>query len=104
VRFVIAETYERIHRSNLVGMGIVPLQFPSGTTAASLGLDGTESYAVTGLAGGITPGQDVTVEATRADGTVVPFETRLRVDGPAEVEYLRAGGVLNLVLRGMVAD
>ncbi len=102
VRFVIAETYERIHRSNLVGMGILPLEFPAGESAASLGLDGTETYALRGLAGGVTPGQDVAVEATRGDGTTVAFTARLRVDGPAEVDYLVAGGVLNLVLRGML--
>jgi aconitate hydratase len=102
VRFVIAETYERIHRSNLVGMGILPLEFPAGQSAASLGLDGTETYALRGLAGGVTPGQGVAVEATRSDGTTVAFTAKLRVDGPAEVDYLVAGGVLNLVLRGML--
>jgi len=102
VRFVIAETYERIHRSNLVGMGILPLQYSTGESAASLGLTGTETFALRGLSGGISPGQDVTVEATRDDGTVVRFTTTLRVDGTAEVEYLQAGGVLNLVLRGML--
>jgi aconitate hydratase len=102
VRFVIAETYERIHRSNLVGMGILPLEFPAGQSAASLGLDGTETYALRGLAGGVTPGQGVAVEATRGDGTTVAFTAKLRVDGPAEVDYLVAGGVLNLVLRGML--
>ena len=102
VRFVIAETYERIHRSNLVGMGILPLEFPPGEGAASLGLDGTETFALRGLGGGVTPGQDVAVEAAREDGATVAFTAKLRVDGPAEVEYLLAGGVLNLVLRGML--
>ena len=98
VRFVLAESYERIHRSNLVGMGVLPIQFAPGDTAVSLGLTGRETYAVRGLGEGITPGQDVAVEAAADDGTVITFEARLRVDGAAEVEYLRAGGVLNLVL------
>ena len=102
VRFVIAETYERIHRSNLVGMGIVPLQFADGDSAASLGLDGTETYAVRGLHGDVVPGQTVTVEAARADGTNVTFPVTVRVDGDAEVAYMRAGGVLNLVLTQML--
>ena len=98
VRFVIAESYERIHRSNLVGMGILPLQYPAGTTAATLGLTGRETFTVRGLAGGIVPGQEVTVDAVDHTGTVRTFPAILRVDGEAEVEYLRAGGVLNLVL------
>jgi aconitate hydratase A / 2-methylisocitrate dehydratase len=98
VRFVIAESYERIHRSNLVGMGILPLQYPAGTTAATLGLTGRETFTVRGLAGGIVPGQEVTVDAVDDTGTVRTFPAILRVDGEAEVEYLRAGGVLNLVL------
>ncbi|MGE5225645.1 MAG: aconitate hydratase AcnA [Planctomycetaceae bacterium] len=102
VRFVLAESYERIHRSNLVGMGVLPLQFAEGESAASLGLTGREVFAVRGLAGGIEPAQDVAVEARREDGTVVSFTARLRVDGPAEVEYVLAGGVLVLVLRQML--
>ncbi len=102
VRFVIAETYERIHRSNLVGMGIVPLQFAEGDTPASLGIDGTETYAVRGFTGDIVPGQTVTVEARRDDGSTVTFAATVRVDGPAEVAYMRAGGVLNLVLTQML--
>jgi aconitate hydratase len=82
-------------------MGILPLEFPTGESAATLGLDGRETFAFRGLEAGVTPGQDVRVEATRDDGTVVAFTARLRVDGLAEVEYLGAGGVLNLVLRGM---
>jgi aconitate hydratase len=104
VRFVLAESYERIHRSNLVGMGILPLQFGGGDSAASLGLTGEETYAIRGLARGIVPGQDVTVEATRTDGTAVSFTATLRVDEPAEVDYLQAGGVLSLVLRQMLAS
>jgi aconitate hydratase len=104
VRAVIAESYERIHRSNLVGMGVLPLQFADGVTAASLGLTGREVYAIRGLAGGVTPGQRVTVEAERDDGSRVPFETIVRIDGPAEVEYFRAGGILRMVLRDLLAS
>jgi aconitate hydratase len=104
VRFTIAESYERIHRSNLVGMGILPLQFLEGTSAASLGTTGLETFSVRGLAGGIEPGQAVTVEAANGDGTTATFPAILRVDGEAEVEYLRAGGVLNLVLDQMLRD
>jgi aconitate hydratase len=102
VRFVIAESYERIHRSNLVGMGVLPLQYLAGTTAASLGLTGRETYAVRGLSGGIVPGQELAVEAVAEDGQVISFPATLRVDGAAEVDYLRAGGVLNLVLAEML--
>ena len=103
VRVALAESYERIHRSNLVGMGILPLQFAPGDTADSLGLDGTETYDVHGLAGGLRPGLDLDVSATRTDGGVVRFAVRLRVDAAAEVEYVEAGGVLSLVLRAMLA-
>ena len=103
VRFVLAQSYERIHRSNLVGMGVLPLQFAPGESAASLGLSGSETFSVTGLQGGIVPGQDVSVEATAADGAVTAFAARLRVDGPAEGEYLAHGGILQMVLRQMLA-
>ena len=102
VRFVIAESYERIHRSNLVGMGVLPLQYVAGTTAASLGLSGRETYAVRGLTGEVVPGQEVAVEALAEDGRVISFPATLRVDGAAELDYLRAGGVLNLVLADML--
>jgi len=102
VRFVIAETYERIHRSNLVGMGIVPLQFAAGESAATLGIDGTETYAVRGFLGDIVPGQEVTVEAAKDDGSVTTFTATVRVDGAAEVAYMRAGGVLHQVLGQML--
>jgi aconitate hydratase len=104
VRFVIAESYERIHRSNLVGMGILPLQYEPGTSAGSIGLTGRETFAVRGLTGGIEPGQKVSVEATGEDGSTTTFAAILRVDGEAEVEYLRAGGVLNLVLDQMLRE
>ncbi len=101
VKVVIAESYERIHRSNLIGMGVLPLQFPEGTTRQSLGIDGTETFAVTGLPT-LTPGGSLTVTATREDGSEVAFEALARVDSPVEIDYLRHGGILPMVLRQMV--
>ena len=103
VRFVIAESYERIHRSNLVGMGVLPLQYAAGESAASLGLTGRETLSVRGLDGGITPGQAATVEALADDGTSTTFEVTVRIDAEAELEYFRAGGILRLVLAQMLA-
>jgi len=104
VRVVVAESYERIHRSNLIGMGVLPLQYPDGATAASLGLDGSETFDVTGieqLNAGTTP-RTVTVTATRADGSVVTFEPVVRIDTPGEADYYRNGGILQFVLRQLV--
>jgi aconitate hydratase len=101
VRAVIAESYERIHRSNLIGMGVLPLQFAAGSGAGSLGLDGTETFAVSGVAelnSGRTP-RTVAVTARRADGSTVDFEVVLRVDTPGEADYFRNGGILQYVLR-----
>ncbi|MDR7480943.1 MAG: aconitate hydratase AcnA [Armatimonadota bacterium] len=102
VRATLAESYERIHRSNLVGMGVLPLQFEPGQSADSLGLSGQERYDVVGLAGGLTPGQRVTVHA-HGDGRVVTFQAIARIDSPMEVEYYRHGGVLPMVLRRLLA-
>ncbi|MDW8405774.1 aconitate hydratase AcnA [Chloroflexus sp.] len=108
VKAVIAESFERIHRSNLVGMGIVPLQFMPGESAASLGLTGHEVYDVIGLADAIANsfanGRILTVRATAADGTVREFQTRVRIDTPQEVEYYRHGGILQYVLRQLLAE
>jgi aconitate hydratase len=104
IRAVLAESFERIHRSNLVGMGIVPLQFRPGDSAASLGLTGREAFDVLGLAGGITPGQEATVRARSEDGREVSFPVTVRVDQPAEVEYLRDGGILRMVLRRLLGS
>lgn len=106
VRFVIAESYERIHRSNLIGMGILPLQFRDGETRESLGLTGEETFDVVGLAGvlvaeGFSSGRTTKVQATRADGTVVEFDAVIRIDTPNEVLYYQNGGILHYVLRRM---
>ncbi|MEU7476043.1 aconitate hydratase AcnA [Lentzea sp. NPDC042327] len=104
VRTVIAESYERIHRSNLIGMGVLPLQFPAGETAASLGLDGTETFDFTGITelnNGTTP-STVHVTATKADGAKVEFDAVVRIDTPGEADYYRNGGIMQYVLRKMV--
>jgi aconitate hydratase len=104
VRAVIAEGFERIHRSNLIGMGVLPLQLPAGESAASLGLDGTETFDVTGvtrLDEGHIP-RTVTVRATKDDGSAVEFEADLRIDTPGEADYFRHGGILQYVLRSLV--
>jgi aconitate hydratase len=103
VRFVIAESFERIHRSNLVGMGVLPLEYKPGDTAASLGLTGSEVLSVHGLEEGIVPGQDAAVEAKREDGSTASFSVTVRVDAPAEVEYYGQGGLLRMVLRQMLS-
>ena len=103
VRMVIAESYERIHRSNLVGMGILPLQFNAGESAASLGLTGRERLTVSGLEDGPTPRQTVTVTATSDDGTERRFAAIARLDGPIDVEYYLGGGILPAVLRRLAA-
>jgi aconitate hydratase len=104
VRAVITESFERIHRSNLIGMGVLPLQFPAGESAGSLGLDGTETFdiaGVTALNEGSTP-TTLAVTATRGDGTVVAFDAVVRIDTPGEADYYRNGGILQYVLRSLV--
>ncbi|WP_329047546.1 aconitate hydratase [Amycolatopsis sp. NBC_01488] len=103
VRAVITESFERIHRSNLIGMGVIPLQFPAGESAASLKLDGTETFDISGITklnDGETP-RTVHVTATKADGTKVEFEADVRIDTPGEADYYRNGGILQYVLRKM---
>jgi aconitate hydratase len=99
VRAVIAESFERIHRSNLVGMGILPLQFVPGESVAALGLSGRESFTIHGLADGLTPRLRLVVSAVRDDGTARRFDVVSRLDGPIEVDYYRQGGILPAVLR-----
>ena len=106
VKAVIAESFERIHRSNLIGMGVVPLQFPAGQSAESLGLDGTETFSITGLTAlneGTTP-RTVAVTAQKADGSVVSFDAVVRIDTPGEADYFRHGGILQYVLRQLASS
>ena len=103
VRAVLAESYERIHRSNLVGMGVLPLQFLPGQSAQSLGLTGTESYDVLGLDDDIAPRSTITLVAHGDDGDV-RFEAVVRLDGAIEVDYYRNGGILPTVLRRLAAE
>ena len=105
VKAVIARSFERIHRSNLIGMGILPLQFPEGESADSLGLDGTETFDISGITQlneGVTP-QAMKVTATKTDGSVVEFDATVRIDTPGEAQYYRHGGILQYVLRNLVA-
>jgi aconitate hydratase len=102
VRAVIAESYERIHRSNLVGMGVLPLQFMDGDSAESLGLDGTEKFSISGVAD-IDPRQEVEVVVRRNDGSEFTITTRCRIDTYNELEYFKAGGILHYVLRRLAA-
>jgi aconitate hydratase len=99
---VIAEGYERIHRSNLIGMGVLPLQFSPGQSADSLGLSGTEVFDVRGIDGGLEPGCRVTVAARSDDGSATEFEAVVRLDTEMEVNYYRNGGILQTVLRQLL--
>ena len=102
VRAVIVESFERIHRSNLVGMGVLPLQFTGADTRATLGLTGDDSFSIRGLAE-LAPGQDVAVEVTRANGETFAFTAKCRIDTANEMEYYRNGGILQYVLRKLAA-
>jgi aconitate hydratase len=101
VRAVLAESFERIHRSNLVGMGILPLVYENGQTAETLGLTGRETFDVLGLGGELKPRQSVKVRARREDGSVVEFTAIARLDTPVDVDYYRNGGILQTVLRSL---
>jgi aconitate hydratase len=103
VKAVVAATFERIHRSNLVGMGVLPLQFVEGTNAQSLGLNGSEIFSVTGLSDSIQPGQMVTLEIERPDGNLQSVPLKLRIDTPIEIDYYRHGGILQFVLRELMS-
>ena len=103
VRAVIAESFERIHRSNLVGMGVLPLQLDEDVSWRTLGVTGRETFDVVGLDGSLKPGQRIRVEGRRDDGSVLSFEATVRLDAPVEVEYYRHGGILQMVLRNMLA-
>jgi aconitate hydratase len=103
---VIAQSYERIHRSNLIGMGVLPLEFEPGESAQSLGLSGRERYDVVGLgeaiASGFAGGRTLTVRAATDNGRTTEFRVRARIDTPTEVEYYRHGGILLYVLRSLL--
>ncbi|MER3445151.1 MAG: aconitate hydratase, partial [Meiothermus sp.] len=101
VKAVIAQSFERIHRSNLVGMGVLPLEFKAGTSAASLGLTGYETFDITGL-DDLTPGKELTVCARKADGSEVTFKVVARIDTAVEVDYYKNGGILQTVLKNML--
>jgi len=103
VKVVVAQSFERIHRSNLVGMGVLPLQFKEGTTAQTLKLDGTEAYDVIGLSPALKPQQDLTLRITRKDRLVEMVPVRCRIDTPIEIDYYQHGGILPYVLRQIVA-
>ncbi|MGH2558563.1 MAG: aconitate hydratase [Thermomicrobiales bacterium] len=103
VKAVIAESFERIHRSNLVGMGVLPLQFLPGQNAATLGLTGHETFAIRGVADGLAPKEQLTVTATGEDGATIDFTVVTRIDSPVEIEYYRNGGILQTVLRRLVS-
>ncbi len=103
VKAVIAKSFERIHRSNLIGMGVLPLEFPAGTDAETLGLDGTETFDIA-VDETLQARQDVEVKATKSDGTVVQFTATCRIDTPVEVDYYRNGGILHTVLKQMAID
>jgi aconitate hydratase len=102
IRAVIAQSYERIHRSNLIGMGILPLQFDAGTSWESLALTGEETYDVTGIADSLAPGKRISVRATTPGGATKTFEAVARIDTVVELEYYRHGGILQYVLRGLL--
>jgi aconitate hydratase len=104
VKAVITESFERIHRSNLVGMGVLPLVFQDGQNAESLGLTGRETYDILGLADNIQPRQELTVKATKEDGSAITFKVTARLDTPVEVNYFKNGGILPAVLRKLVRE
>jgi aconitate hydratase len=103
VKAVVAQSFERIHRSNLVGMGVLPLQFKDGTTAQSLKLDGTETYDIVGLDANLKPQQDLALRITRQDGGVEEVPVRCRIDTPIEIDYYQHGGILPYMLRQLMA-
>jgi len=104
IKAVIAESFERIHRSNLIGMGVIPLQFKAGENLKSLGLSGFETYAITGIADDLTSGKELGVMATSDDGTTKEFKVICRIDTPAELDYYRHGGILEYVLRHLLQN
>jgi aconitate hydratase len=105
IKAVVAESFERIHRSNLIGMGVLPFQFVNGQTAKSLGLNGSEEFSIQGIEGGesLRPGKEVILVVNRADGSTLEVPLRLRIDTNIEVEYYKHGGILPYVLRQLIS-
>jgi aconitate hydratase len=103
VKAVVAQSFERIHRSNLVGMGVLPLQFKDGTTAQTLKLDGAETFDIVGLDASLKPQQDLTLKITRKDGSTENVPVRCRIDTPIEIDYYQHGGILPYVLRQLIS-
>jgi aconitate hydratase len=104
VRCVVAQSFERIHRSNLVGMGVLPLQFKESSNAQTLRLEGTETFDVAGLSANLKPQQDLTLRITRANGDMETTPVTCRIDTPIEIEYYQHGGILPYVLRQLLAS
>ena len=102
VKAVVTESYERIHRSNLVGMGIVPLQFKNGDSRKTLAIDGSETFDLVGQVNELEPGQDITLRINRADGISQDVVVTCRIDTVNEVQYFQSGGILNYVLRNLM--
>ena len=102
VKAVIAESFERIHRSNLVGMGILPLEFPEGQTAASLGLTGRETFDISGISENLYPFKKIKVTARKESGEAIVFDAKARLDSAIDVAYYENGGILQYVLRGFL--
>ena len=104
VKAVVAKSFERIHRSNLIGMGVLPLQFKEGVSDESLGLTGEEVFSLTGLSDNLKPGQTVPMTITKVDGSVISVDLTVRIDTDIEVEYYRHGGILQYVLRDIISE
>jgi len=104
VKAVVAQSFERIHRSNLIGMGVLPFQFPEGVSAETLGLSGAETFSLTGLNDALKPGQCVVMEINKPDGSIETVDLQLRIDTDIEIEYYRHGGILPYVLRDIIAE
>jgi len=104
VKAVVAQSFERIHRSNLVGMGVLPLQFQEGARAQSLHLDGSETFDVLGLTDDLKPQQDLSLRIARANGETQDVPVRCRIDTPIEIDYYRHGGILPFVLRQLLGE
>ena len=103
VKAVVVESYERIHRSNLIGMGVLPLQFKAGENVETLNLDGSEIISITGFADDLQPGQMATMKIVRANGETQTTELLIRIDSPVEVEYYKHGGILDYVIRNFLS-